>query len=131
MAAVAEVVMFDSRNEPATIEAMADARLDTWAEWARDHVVKPWPSMTLLGRMIKQGPRGAAQQGRPPVTMPDEVAAVDKAVTQLSDLMRGVILAHYLTHAPSEVKAKSLHMSRAHFWRLLGRARRKVWSLLQ
>lgn len=128
MAAVAEVVM---SHQNATIEAQADASLSSWAEWARDSAVRPWPSMTLLARMIKQGPRGASQAGRPPVEMPADIAAVDRAVAQLSDLMRGVILAHYLTYAPSEVKARALDVSRSHFWRLLARAQRKVWSLLQ
>jgi len=89
-----------------------------------------YPRATLLAKMIDQQCRGAAQS-QPPVSMPDEIAEVDRAVAALSQLMRGVILAHYLTYAPSEVKARALHLSRAHFWRLLKRAQRKVYFALE
>lgn len=113
-----------------TVESMADARLDAWAEWSRGNGLHVgWPRATVLARLIEQH-TAAAQQGAPPVAMPDDIAAVDAVVARLSDLMRGVILAHYLTFAPSEVKARSLHLSRAHFWRLLRRAQRNVYFAL-
>jgi hypothetical protein len=79
-------------------------RLEQWAAWANSGLESiGWPPSTLLGRMIDQGPTGAAQQGSPPITIPDEIAEVDSAVARLEPIDKGVISAYYLNWAPPEV----------------------------
>ena len=112
--------------------AYVDTRLSEWARWAKQGIdMLGYPRATMLARIIDQQITGAAQSGKPPVSMPDVIAEVDLAVCKLSHLMRKVIVAHYLIYASSDVKARSLDISRAHFWRLLGRAQRHVLEYLK
>lgn len=108
--------------------AYADTRLDAWASWVRSNQ-GAWPSRTLLARIIEEGTSGAAQ-GAPIENMPYHVLQTDRAVARIETRLRRTVKVYYLTHASSEVKAASLHVSRATFWRLVERAQIAVHTQL-
>jgi len=79
------------------------ARLEEWARWANQGIETiGWPQATMLGRMIEEGPTGASQSGSPPITIPDRVAQVDRAVAGLEPIDKGVIRTFYFSWAPPE-----------------------------
>jgi hypothetical protein len=77
--------------------------------------------------MIEQGPRGASQQGRPPVEIPEAIAVVDAAVCRLGAVDRRVIQIYYLHWEPIEVMARRSDMRVRQFQNILRRAR---WRIL-
>jgi DNA-directed RNA polymerase specialized sigma24 family protein len=102
------------------------ARLEAWGAWARDGEIRAWPVATMLARVIEQGTAGAAQGGRPPVAMPDEIAAVDAAVCTLGDIDKQAVRLYYIKWAPIEVHARKLGMRERQFRNVMRRAR---WRL--
>lgn len=131
MAAAAEVVMQETRDkrvtnhmDPETVAV--HSRLEAWGAWARDAEIRAWPAVTLLGRMIDQQAAGAAQQGRPPIAMPEEIAVVDAAVCTLGDVDKQAVRLYYIKWAPVEAHARKLGMRPRQFQNVLRRAR---WRL--
>jgi hypothetical protein len=136
MAAVAEVFVpeVESRasrdlrrvNHMDPETRIVHARLEAWGAWAKDAEVRAWPSITLLGRMIDQQACGAAQSGRPPISMPDEVAKTDAAVCKLNAIDKQAVQLYYIKWAPIEVHARKMQMRPRQFQNVLRRAR---WRL--
>lgn len=118
MAAEASVMEADTK--------LVHALLEAWGRWAKDVDSRGWPPMTLLSRMIEFGPQGASQQGKPPISMPDEIARVDAAVGRLCEIDKRAVIAYYTRWEPMEVLAKRLHMRERQVRRVLDRAR---WRL--
>jgi hypothetical protein len=54
----------------------------------------------------------------------------DRAVARLPERLRKALKVYYLTHASSEIKAASLCVSRATFWRLVERGQQSVFDYL-
>lgn len=107
------------------------SRLESWARWARDFSeARAYPAVSVVGRMMEYGALGASQQGRPPVSMPDEIAAVDAAVARLGDIDQRAIKAYYLHWEPIENCAKRLRMNVRPFQSLLRRARWRIAIIL-
>lgn len=102
------------------------ARLTAWARWAREHHAPgDWPELTIVGRLIKDGP-GAGSAGAPPVHMPTDIAEVDAAVARLGAIDRRVIRAYYGPWEPIERLARGLSMRVREFENVLRRARWRV-----
>jgi hypothetical protein len=106
------------------------ARLEEWARWAKESEIRAWPSITLLGRVIEQGPTGSGQSGRPPTDMPEQVASIDRAVCKLGDIDRGVVRTYYLKWEPINVMARRNSMRVLQFQRVLRRARWRIMGYL-
>src|SRR6185312_11737607 len=87
---------------------LVHARLEEWGKWTRESL-RGWPPRTLLARLIEEGP-GAAQEGRPPVSLPPQVAVTDRAVAHLGAIDRRVIETYYLRWEPMEVMARRTGM---------------------
>jgi hypothetical protein len=125
-------IMSDPRriNHMDSETKLIHARLEHWAKWARGGLEGVcWPRETLLSRMIEQGPNGASQTGRPPISMPEDVAVMDAAVAKLGDVDKQVIRAYYLNWATSDViwqQCPAIH-SLSNFRAVLKRAR---WRLI-
>ena len=106
-------------------------RLESWGAWAREGgTTCAWPARTILGRLIEDGPSGAAQSGRPPVSMPEDIAAVDAAVAHLGDIDRKVVHTYYVGWLPIEAQARACHMRVRMFQNVLRRARWRVGGFL-
>lgn len=117
-----------SRMEPHSREV--HLRLEAWGRWAHEGN-GAWPSITPIGRMMEYGPLGAAQPGKPPITMPEEIAVTDAAVARLCVIDRRAIVAYYTREEPIEACAKRIRMSVRHFQRVLWRARHRLAGHLQ
>jgi hypothetical protein len=105
---------------------MVHSRLEKWGKWSRDCEARAWPEATMLGRLIEQGPMGAAQSGKPPISMPDDVAAVDAAVARLGDIDKGVIKSYYMRWETIETTARRNGMRLRQLQNVLRRARWRV-----
>lgn len=105
-------------------------RLEEWGKWARDAEIRPWPRRTLLGRVMDQGPSGAGESGRPPISMPNAIALVDAAVSRLGDIDRRVVQTYYLRWEPPEVMARRVGMRLRQFQSVLRRARWRIGGYL-
>jgi hypothetical protein len=132
MAAALEVMMDDIQTrdkrrinhmDPETKQV--HLRLEAWGAWAKESEIRAWPSITILGRMMEQG-SGAGQQGRPPISMPEEISQVDAAVCKLGDIDRRAVKLYYIKWAPIEIHARALKMRPRQFQNVLRRAR---WRL--
>ena len=133
MAACAEVVVSEAESrdkrrvnhmDPET--RLVHSRLEAWGAWAKDAEVRAWPAVTLLGRMIDQQAAGAAQQGRPPIAMPDEIARTDAAVCRLNAIDKRAIQLYYIKWQPIESLAGKMEMRPRQYQNVLRRAR---WRL--
>jgi hypothetical protein len=122
--------------EPRTMNRMDDdtkrvhVRLEQWGRWARNIGISAWPPITVLGRVMEEGPHGSLSIGKPPTTMPEAVAHCDAAVAKLGDVDRRVIRKYYIEWAPIEVMAKDLRMRESNFRAVLRRARWRISGYL-
>lgn len=131
MAACEAVMMRDVRaNRMDTDTRIVHERLEQWGRWAKESEARAWPESTLLGRVIEQGASGASQQGRPPIEIPEAVAAVDAAVCRLGGVDRAVIQTYYLRWEPIEVMARRHQMRVRQFQHVLRRARWRILGYL-
>lgn len=119
-----------NRMDPET--KIAHARLEEWGRWAKDAEARAWPSVTLLARVMEQGTSAAGQSGKPPIAMPDHVAAVDAAVCRLGDVDRKAIRLYYLRWEPAEVLARRMErgMRARQFLNVVSRARWRISVML-
>lgn len=104
-------------------------RLELWASHTRGEL-RAWPAVSMLGRLIEQGPTGAGQQGRGPTSMSEEDAATDAAVARLGDIDRRVIEVYYRSNISKEDAARSCRMRLRQFQNVLRRARWRIGGFL-
>jgi hypothetical protein len=113
-------------------ESYASLRATEWAAWARRAGEGVgWPPETLLSRVIREGASGASQGGKIPISMPDQVAEVDREVCRMPPHIRAAFCEHYMTYAASEVKARKLGISRSVFWLRVKAGNWFLYSALQ
>lgn len=132
MAACVEMVMLDVTRDKRRMNHMdpetkvVHARLEAWGAWAKESELRAYPSATYLARWIEQGIDGAAQQGKPPIAMPDEIASVDAAVSRLGAIDKRAVQLYYIKWQPIENLARMMHMRSRQYQNVLRRAR---WRL--
>lgn len=131
MSACEAVVMTETRDkrrvnhmDPET--KIVHAKLEAWGAWAKDSEVRAYPATNYLYRWAKEGIHGASQEGRPPVSMPDEIAAVDAAVSRLNAIDKRAVQLYYIRWQPLENHARTMHMRVRQYQNVLRRAR---WRL--
>ena len=110
---------------------LVHAMLEAWGRWAKDMESHGWPLETILARMMEYGPQGAAQQGRPPISMPEDIARIDAAVAQLCVIDRRAVVAYYTRWEPPEAVARRLHIKERELRRTLQRARWRLAAWLR
>jgi hypothetical protein len=106
------------------------SRLEAWGKWARDGSIRAWPERTLLKRLMDEGTSGAAQQSRPPISMPEDIALVDVAVSRLVATDKQCVQTYYLRWEPIEVMARRNGMRTRQFQNVLRRARWRISLML-
>jgi hypothetical protein len=109
---------------------LVHARLEEWGSWAKDAEIRAWPSITPMGRMVEEGPHGAGQQTKPPISMPDTVAQIDSAVAKLGAIDKMVIKRYYQCWQPIEVMARLSGMRVRQFQNVLRRSRWRIIGYL-
>lgn len=100
-------------------------RLEQWGLETRDSL-NGYPSITLLGRLIEQGPMGAGQQGKPPVDLSEAAAHVDACVGKLCQIDQRVLKFYYQAQISRDVLAHKMRMRERQAQNVLRRAR---WRL--
>lgn len=105
-------------------------RLEHWGQATRQAIENGWPQVTLLGRMIVQGPSGASQTGHPPVTLSEEDQHTDAAVAKLGEIDRRVITLYYHHWVTVDQVARQMRMRIRQTQNVLRRARWRVSGFL-
>jgi hypothetical protein len=105
-------------------------RLERWGKATRAGIENGWPPSTMLGRMIDQGPMGAAQTGRPPTSLSEEDQRTDAAVAKLCDIDRKALTCYYQGWMTVDMLAKRLSMRVRQAQNVLRRARWRVGAHL-
>lgn len=100
-------------------------RLEQWGAETREDL-HAFPPVTMLGRLIEQGPMGAGQTGKPPVALSDPAARVDACVAKLSGVDQRALRLYYQAWMGVEVLARELRMRERQAQNVLRRAR---WRL--
>lgn len=95
------------------MNAELDALMHAWARWAvtRAENGLGFARVTKLGRMIEEGPTGAAIRstaGSRPIPAASTEEAIETAVNLLPDELRQVVLAAYLGRGTVAQKSKDL-----------------------
>jgi hypothetical protein len=130
-AAVAEMFHVEPRDKRVMNHMDGDTklvhiRLEAWGHWSKSERLREYPQVTLLARVIEQGPMGASQSGRPPVTMPEAVAVTERAVLRCPQIDQRVLKVYYTEWAPVETMARKCSMRVKQFQNVLRRARWRV-----
>lgn len=113
-----------------TLEEQGDTRLKSWAEWTRgDDAGLGYPKIEPYTRLVT--PTGSYPAG----PMPSDVAETDRAVCVIKQrhdsMLWRAIRQFYLTHDAVTVSMRECCCSRAGYYRLVDRARRKVMELVR
>jgi|GEM_PF-1260625 len=120
----AAVTVRDKRTmnhmDPETKEA--HLRLEEWGRETRD-ASNGYPSTTLLGRLIEQGPMGAGQSGKPPVSLSESASRADACVAKLCQIDQRVLRYYYQHWVGVEEVAKFMRMRVRQAQNVLRRAR--------
>lgn len=85
----------------------AHIRLEMWGLETRDQL-NGYPTQTLLGRLITQGPMGAPQQGRPPVELSRASQIADACVARLCQIDQKCLRLYYGEQMSSETLAQRM-----------------------
>lgn len=104
-------------------------QLEAWGKWVRSNELHPWPTTTLLGRIIEQGANGAAQGGKPP-EMPRDIEVVEIGILRLPARDREVCIAYYTLWQPPEAIARKVRMSVRQMQSSLYRSRVRIGAYI-
>ncbi len=105
-------------------------RLEAWGRWNRGGMPREWPEVSMMGRIAEYGPNGASQQSAPPVSMSDDMARLDAAVTRLGDIDKRAIRSYYFHDDAVETLARRMKMRPRQFQNVLRRARWRLAAFL-
>ena len=97
----------------------AETLLYRWGDWSRRHPGIGFSSISVLGRMIEQGPgagHGDINQG---IAMPDNIEHCEKAVCKMERQIRKAIVTKYIYRVAQADAAKRFHCGRAELRRRL------------
>jgi len=97
-------------------------RLEQWGRETRESL-HGYPALTLLGRLIEQGANGAAQTGRPPVSLSESAARADSCVAKLCQTDQKALRLYYQQEMAMETLASRLSMRTRQAQNVLRRAR--------
>ncbi len=148
----------EKRERRATAVVYAEARLNAWASWAREHrAALGYPSVSLLYKVLRRkamrlpalvehprldrfdkpiglltakGTETLSFRPRDVGEVPEAIAEVDAAVASLPDDLHSVLMADYFTPGPIEVRAKGTRWKRARYSQLLECAKYAVYMAL-
>jgi hypothetical protein len=100
-------------------------RLEQWGAETRE-AFGGYPPVTLLGRLITQGPMGAGQTGRPPVSLSEAAARVDSCVAKLCQIDQRALRMYYQGWMTVYELARNMSMRERQAQNVLRRARWRV-----
>jgi hypothetical protein len=97
-------------------------RLAAWGIWAFEHR-RAWPAITLLGRLIEQGPHGAGQSGALPLERSPANERLDSVVAKLCEIDKWALDEYYRKAVPLEGIARQKRKTVRQVQNILNRAR--------
>lgn len=100
--------------------------LTRWSQAIKRDNPQPWPSISVLGRVIEQGGHFGSTGTKPPTELAEDVAAVDKLVASMRGDCRVSVLAYYRRWETPQVVADDLGWSMMRLSSSLRRAREAV-----
>lgn len=102
------------RPAPDTELLVAERWLDAWGLWARSRVALGLPSISVLGRIERQGPMAASQPGANLTPAHEQAEAVERVYVAAPARIKEIAREYYCTHRndPMEVLARRLGTSR-------------------
>jgi hypothetical protein len=104
-------------------------RLEQWGAETRENP-SGYPPVTMLGRLMEQGPMGASQTGRPPVTLSEAASHIDVCVAKLCQIDQRALRFYYQAQISREMLAARLRMRERQAQNVLRRARWRVQAHL-
>lgn len=104
-------------------------RLERWGAETRERL-SGYPAATLLGRLMEQGPMGAAQMGKPLVELSEPSARIDACVGKLCQIDQRALKFYYQQQISREVLARKMSMRERQAQNVLRRARWRVQAHL-
>lgn len=110
-----------------------EVRLWAWADWARHNGENiGWPGTSVAWRLAHIHEIGASIVATcPTVEIPEPIADVDEAVSKLDPILKAIVMVHYFSSDPIEVKARRVKRNQSVYSRLLDNARWSVKTLLR
>jgi hypothetical protein len=129
---MAAVIMIIDESEPSISRGEVDVALEAWARWAKSAFTGiGWPTISLLGRIVKFGVRGAAQGFGAQVLEIDTMCElVDRAILRLDETEREVIVRTYLENHAAPVKAQRCRLTYQYYRNVLSRARQRIGDII-
>lgn len=109
-----------------------DVALEAWARWAKSAFSGlGWPPISIIGRIVKFGLRGAAQSvGVKLMEIDSTCELVDRAIMRLDDVEREVIVRTYLDNDAAQVVARKCCLTYQYYRNVLSRSRRRIGDYL-
>lgn len=126
-------VMTDDWRETDSEEMKsAHIALESWARWARTGLSGlGFPSISLIGKIIRLGIRGASQTTGAQIVEIDQLCEyVDRAILRLDDTEREVVYRTYLFNDAAQVTARKCGLTYGYYRHVLARVRRRVGDFL-
>lgn len=105
-------------------------QLEEWGRWSKGENHQGQIGPTPMARAVEEGLHGAGQQSKPPISMPDHIAAVDVAVARLGQIDKKIVVEYYQHWNPIEVSARRVGMRVREFQNVLRRARWRILGYL-
>jgi hypothetical protein len=110
-----------NRMDPET--KLIHAELVIWGRETRDRFLHGWPTSTLLGRLIEQGPNGASQSGSAPTAVSPRSQVIEACWCRLWGKGKTAIDLYYHTTDAPEAIARQMGISKRKLQYTLERAR--------
>lgn len=104
---------------------LTHARLERWGKETRERYSDGFPAITLLGRVIEQGP-GASHQGKPTADISESSQQVDACVARLWKRAQSCTRRYYQQWEPIEVMAGKEGVGLTQFREILRRSRQLI-----
>lgn len=117
------------KTEISSIESVAHSWLMKWAKWAKQGTGLGYPRRWVTERAREGGI--LAGSPRPPTSMPEDMAVVDKAVATLGSrhksILARVLFLEYLDNSPKEKKAQRCSVSVKQYEGIVKRGQRHIY----
>lgn len=154
----ARAAVAPKRDRRASAVVYAEARLDAWATWAREHrAALGYPKVSMIYKVLRRkAMRLGSQVDLPRVGMgdrplgfltargtetvsfkprevgevPEAIAEIDSVVATLPADLHAVLMADYFTQGPIEARARATPWKRARYSQLLECAKYAVYMAL-
>lgn len=111
----------------------ADVALEAWARWAKSALTSlGFPPISIIGKIVELGIRGAAQSAGLKVMEIDEVCELtERAVTTLPGDEKEAVIRHYLLPEPDFVSARIMRIASSTFSEKLKSGKGKIQRYIE